>query len=218
MDVSYWKKRWLDGQTGWHENEVHPLLIKYYDFLSLSLKKHFFFPLCGKTLDLDWILSKNHTTTGVEASEIAIKEVENRLKVSFKKAAYQNFTKHTFGNLTLMQGNYFDLDTTLIDPIDVVFDRGAFVAIHPNQRKKYIEMYNKLLTHESIILLVAYQYNENASTNPPYSLSELQIRALMEPDFDIEICESEEILDIDPKFKERGINVFARNVYKIQKK
>ncbi|WP_353195035.1 hypothetical protein [Pectobacterium brasiliense] len=52
MDTDFWLQRWRDGQTGFHQDEVMPLLQKHWPVLQLPKAARVLVPLCGKTLDM----------------------------------------------------------------------------------------------------------------------------------------------------------------------
>ncbi|MCB0272149.1 MAG: hypothetical protein KDD46_03965 [Bdellovibrionales bacterium] len=216
VNLDYWKKRWLSGDIGWHQNEVHPLLVKYYDAYSLRNENHFFFPLCGKTLDVDWILQKGHQVTCVEISEIAIEEIAKRLHIHWQMRTENNFTVYQHDKLTIYKGDYFDCVNLDIPPIDVVFDRGAFVAIDPKKREKYANIYKKL--HPKKMFLVLYRYDLNASTSPPFAFEEGEIEKLLTSDFDIDKLEENEMLSQAPNMQNRQIYSFYQEVFYASKK
>ena len=79
MEKHIWLERWENGQTGFHIDEVNPLLVQHFKELELPLASRVFVPLCGKTHDIDWLLSKGFCVVGVEQSEIAVKELFEQL-------------------------------------------------------------------------------------------------------------------------------------------
>ena len=55
----YWSKRWDDGKIGWHKSEFNKHLVEYTnENWKSNDKKTVFVPLCGKTKDLIWLVSK----------------------------------------------------------------------------------------------------------------------------------------------------------------
>lgn len=214
MDLDYWKKRWQEDETGWHHDEVHPLLQKYYDLYNLSHHHHFFFPLCGKTLDIDWALEKGHQVTCVEVSTIAIEEIAKRLHIHWRIENNGPFTVYSYDKLTIYQGDFFSIPKITFPKIDFVFDRAAVVAVDPSRRKEYANIYAQL--QPSTILFILYRYDKKASTAPPFSFESGEIQNIINNDFEIKMLETKEILNEVPKFKSRNIDEFYREVYLAQ--
>ena len=75
MEKNFWLDRWENKEIGFHQNKANPLLTKNFEKLSLKDESRIFIPLCGKTLDIGWFLSKGYKVAGCELSEIAIKEL-----------------------------------------------------------------------------------------------------------------------------------------------
>lgn len=72
MDASFWHNRWQMNQTGWHDRDVNRLLITHFPSLNVPPGGRVFVPLCGKSLDLGWLLSHDYAVAGAELSELAV--------------------------------------------------------------------------------------------------------------------------------------------------
>ena len=103
MEASFWHNKWEIGQIGFHENETNPFLVKHLDKLQLRSDLNngvrIFVPLCGKTLDIHYLLSLGYKVVGVEFSELAIKELFQELGVTPTISKNQNFTHYQAQNI-----------------------------------------------------------------------------------------------------------------------
>jgi thiopurine S-methyltransferase len=70
VNTEYWLKRWNENRIGFHKDGVNPLLEQ---FLPLIAKQpgRTLVPLCGKSADLAWLVSRGHDVVGVDLSDIA---------------------------------------------------------------------------------------------------------------------------------------------------
>lgn len=82
MDAQFWHDRWANNEIGFHKSEANPLLVKYFTDLALAKGSRVFVPLCGKTLDIPWLLSNDYRVAGAELSPIAIEELFAQLGVN----------------------------------------------------------------------------------------------------------------------------------------
>uniref|UniRef100_A0A3Q2CGL9 Thiopurine S-methyltransferase, tandem duplicate 1 n=1 Tax=Cyprinodon variegatus TaxID=28743 RepID=A0A3Q2CGL9_CYPVA len=85
MELSEWEQRWQENRTGFHQLEVHKMLQNNYDkVVNGRSGVRFFFPLCGKAVDMKWLADLGHSVVGVEISEMAIRQFfqENNLTYS----------------------------------------------------------------------------------------------------------------------------------------
>ena len=64
MDGSFWHKKWERNEIAFHEREANPLLVRYFNELSLPEGSRVFVPLCGKTRDIHWLLSRGYRVVG----------------------------------------------------------------------------------------------------------------------------------------------------------
>ena len=74
MDASFWHERWQANQIGFHKDDVNERLVEHLGALALPKGARVFVPLCGKTLDIGWLLGEGYAVTGAELSEIAVRE------------------------------------------------------------------------------------------------------------------------------------------------
>ena len=54
--LEYWGGKWENDEAKWQLTEVHPRLQQYRDKLLRQSTDRIFVPLCGKTLDLKWLV------------------------------------------------------------------------------------------------------------------------------------------------------------------
>ena len=92
MDAIFWHQRWGANDIPFHERAANPLLVKYFQALSLGEGGRVFLPLCGKTLDIGWLLSNGYDVAGAELSEIAVRQLFIELGMANQK--YQK-SKHS---------------------------------------------------------------------------------------------------------------------------
>ncbi len=75
MESEFWQKKWEDNDIGFHQNEADRLLVKHFGALSLSQGQRIFLPLCGKTKDMGWLMSKGYRVVGCELNQMAVEEL-----------------------------------------------------------------------------------------------------------------------------------------------
>ncbi|KHE91435.1 MAG: hypothetical protein K8F52_18095 [Candidatus Scalindua rubra] len=72
MNIGFWKQTWGKNKIGFHESKPDPLLTAYLKELNLVEGSRVFLPLCGKTLDIAWLLSKGYRVTGAELRNLRL--------------------------------------------------------------------------------------------------------------------------------------------------
>ncbi len=169
MDESFWHNRWQTNQTAWHERAVNPQLLKHFPALSLAKGSRVFVPLCGKSLDLGWLLSQGHAVAGAELSELAVRQLFTGLGMDPDMSVTGNFTRYSGKQIEIFVGNIFDLSRDLLGPVDAVYDRAALVALPAEMRIRYAA-HLTALTDSAPQLLICYQYDQAAMDGPPFSI------------------------------------------------
>ena len=74
MNPEFWQARWQDKRIGFNQPKVNPLLVKYFSVLDLPVGSRVFAPLCGKSIDMRWLLEQGYDVVGVELVESAVEE------------------------------------------------------------------------------------------------------------------------------------------------
>jgi thiopurine S-methyltransferase len=187
MERDFWIGRWQRGETGWHQTEVEPALIQ---FLSDGLKPtQVLVPLCGKSLDLKWLLDRGHTVIGVELSELAITEFfrEHALSIDEKRAEGP-LVLYRSGRLTLVQGDFFSLTPSLLRSIlggrslGAIYDRAALIALPPEMRERYsralVTLVEACAGSGFMQLQIVLERTPHDTKGPPFSVRESEIMKL----------------------------------------
>lgn len=175
MEASFWHNRWQSNNIkGFHHTEANPVLVRHFPALALPKGSRVFVPLCGKSVDLPWLVSEGYRVAGAELSPLAVEQF-------FKELGVEPTVK-TQGALQLFQapsidfylGNIFDLTPELLGPIDAIYDRAALVALPPDLRKRYTA---HLLSLGGGVpqLLATYVYDQTKTDGPPFSISAAEV-------------------------------------------
>ncbi|MDA7428102.1 thiopurine S-methyltransferase [Primorskyibacter aestuariivivens] len=177
MDKAFWDERWRENRIGFHKAAANPLLTGYFDRLHLSPGGRVFVPLCGKSFDLDWLLSRGHAVVGIELYEPAVAEVFDRLGLRPRIDALSGLRRYSADELVIFAGDLFHLTSELLGSVDAVYDRAALIALPPDMRARYA-------AHVTAIcgavpqLLITLDYDQSLTDGPPFSVPGDEVRAL----------------------------------------
>jgi thiopurine S-methyltransferase len=217
MEKDFWHARWQTGQIGFHQNEINPYLVDYWTSLQLEPQSRVFVPLCGKTLDMIWLLDQGHTVIGNEISQLAVEAFfrENRLTPAIRQQAA--YTCWSCDRMEILCGDFFDLVPTDIGRIDALYDRAALIALPPGQRARYVARITQLLKPQTPCLLVTLDYEQGKMSGPPFAVSADEIRRLYQEGFSIEQLAHTDVLDDQPRFREKGLDAMRESVYRLRR-
>lgn len=186
-DSTYWQEKWRNQDIRFHREVVHPALETYFRAVP---KGTVLVPLCGKSLDLTWLLAEGHEVIGVELSSIACEAFfsENRLSYSVTQAG--DFTLYGGDHIKIWCGDFFHLPAGAMEGVTAIYDRAALVALSAEQRAKYAEILSErqLGSPRSSVsmLLVTVEYPPETVQGPPFTVSNQEIKGLYNAAFDIE--------------------------------
>lgn len=192
MEASFWHQKWEQGDIGFHQSEANALLIEHFDTLNLAKGSRVFLPLCGKTRDIAWLLTRGYRVVGAELSELAISELFNELRVEPEISRLETLTRYCAKDIDLFVGDIFDVSAEVLGLVDVVYDRAALVAMPANMRSQYTSHLMKI-TNTAPQLLICYEYNQQLIDGPPFSVSETEVNHHYAAAYQLKRAESKDV-------------------------
>ena len=196
-----WHKRWQEDRIGFHKAAVHEDLDEFADSF-LTGAKRILIPLCGKSLDLDYLAGRGHEVIGVELVEKAVVQVfEDAGRVpEVRELGPIKVYRHD--SLTVYCGDVFDVGPEVVGPIDRIWDRAALVALDSSVRPKYVKHLRSLAEPGARLLQNVMEYDQSVMDGPPWSISEAEIRQHY-GDLTIDVLRQQDVID-EVRWKERG--------------
>lgn len=216
MNTEFWKQRWKEGLTGFHLNEVNPYLIKHWPAMECPQGSTVFVPLCGKTMDIIWLTQQGCKVIGVECSEKAILEFVQEHQLAIEISQSGPFTEYKTKDITLYQGDFFDLQPHHLKEVSAVFDRAALVALPPEMRLEYRQHLKQILPTSVAYLLITVEYNQSEMDGPPFSVTQEEVKKLYTPEMKLHSLQVEDLLAESPRFRQRGLTEMLEKIFLIQ--
>ncbi len=212
-----WLKRWNENQIAFHETSVNQYLQRYLDKFSLKPGASIFLPLCGKSEDIAWLAAQGYQVTGIELSELAIEAFFEEHKMRFQSFQSDRFVLRKAGNISLLQGDFFDLHAEDIGDCDLVFDRAALIAIEEERRADYCKQLMSIIPASCSMLLITLDYLQSQMKGPPYAVSEAEVSEHYAGTFSIDMLERNNVLDERPRWREQGLDALNESVYRLHR-
>ena len=218
MEHDFWHEKWQRQEIGFHQSEINQHLMKHWVSLAIPEGSKVLVPLCGKSLDMIWLLEKGYEVIGVELSPIAVEEFFSENDIVAEVREEEHFTIYEHDGLTIFRGDIFQLTERHLQDVDVVYDRAALVALPVEMRAKYVQHLDKLLHGKQDMLLVAMEYKQSQMSGPPFSILQPEVQALFSEKHDVHLLEQFDVLKVAPMFKERGLDELYEAIYHISSK
>ena len=189
MDRVFWHQKWESNDIAFHRSEANPLLVKYFNELSLAKGSRVFVPLCGKSLDIPWLLSHGYRVAGAELSKIAIEQLFAELGVTPDISRDGELDHYRATNIDLFVGDIFDVSDKMLGPVDAIYDRAALVALPEGMRNRYAAHVTKM-TNTAPQLLICYEYDQRLMEGPPFSVSNQEVNQKYSERYELTLLES----------------------------
>ncbi|WJG22834.1 thiopurine S-methyltransferase [Vibrio furnissii] len=212
-DPEFWHAKWASNQIGFHLTDVNTLLSDHWHETQPKRDERVLVPLCGKSEDLIWLAEKHDDVQGVELSPIAVRAffaehfyTPTVTQINGQHELYQ------FDELSIYTGDYF---TAPLQPVDIVYDRAALIALPEGMRADYVDRLKSLLNPGARILLVTLDYDQQELSGPPFSVNEEEVKRLFSG-FSVRRLLRDEANAQHPKRAKKGLSRFAEEVWLIE--
>jgi thiopurine S-methyltransferase len=215
MQDTYWLNRWKNREIGWHQTEVEPGLVQGFGQVRPT---RVLVPLCGKTLDMKWLLTQGHEVVGVELSALACESFFEENQIRFTKATEGEFICYLGegSRIRIFQGDFFKFTSELLGKIGAVYDRAALIALPPEMRLRYATHLTQLIRSCSmpdfLFLQIALERDPLDTEGPPFSVTAEEIEELYSRIFSITPL-SREVLS--EKYSQKG-GKMIESIYKLK--
>ncbi|MBB3102757.1 thiopurine S-methyltransferase [Azomonas macrocytogenes] len=207
-----WKAKWKKNDIAFHQDNINPLLEQFWPQLSLSTGDTVLVPLCGKSLDMNWLSLMGYKVIGIEFSDIAIKAYFDALSVTPSRQQQGRFTRWWHGDTEIWRGDLFNLAENDVREVSAIYDCAALTALSPSRRIKYVQhIANILPEHGQILLLTTESTNEEQID----SASEIdeEVNDLYKSLYTIKLLYGQHCIKKDPAYPDEPASALEEKVY-----
>ncbi len=159
-----WENAYQEGETPWDKGEPSPCLVHFLE--ENRLQGHVLVPGCGLGHDVRAIAA---TGTPERVAGLDISPTAVRLAAEIPGHGLEDY----------LLGDLFDLDASLRNAFDWVWEHTCFCAIQPSERPAYVEAIHATLRPGGKLLAVFYldpYDDDHPEGGPPFGASREEIR------------------------------------------
>jgi thiopurine S-methyltransferase len=209
MEPSDWVARWAENRIGFHKPTVQPWLVEHLHQLAPNGNECVLVPLCGKSVDMEWLERHGHSVIGVDVAEQGLRAFLTEQRRPFAEHDSPPFHVFASGRIELWHGDFFELDPAKHGTFPAIFDRAALIAIERGKRPAYARRLIDLLAPRGKLLLIGLEYDEKKMEGPPFTVARAEIEKLFGSACWIETLGAKSVIDEEPRFRERGLDALT---------
>ena len=217
MQPEFWRERWRTGQIGFHKSAVDSRLTQHWRHLGLAAGSRVFVPLCGKSLDLEWLRERGHFVTGVELSAVALELLCMERGIPAKRRTQGRFDIYEAPNLRLFCGDFFALTAELLGDVAALYDRAALISWAPELRARYVEHIAALTRPGTQTLLLTLEYSQTQMSGPPFCVDADEVVRLYARHHAIQQLSKHDVLANEPRLRSRGLTQLQEVCYRLMR-
>lgn len=176
MEPDFWKARWSEGRTGWHEPSGSAVLRAHLARLALAPGRRVLAPLAGKSHDLAVLAATGAEVVGVELVESAAAAFFSEHQIETTRVVTHGRPVLSAAGISIVCGDFFEESAATLGLFDAVFDRAALVALPPALRARYASTVRALVRAGAPLLLVTFEHD--TGEGPPFSVEIGELDAL----------------------------------------
>lgn len=205
MEPGFWHDKWQQQQIGFHQADINPFLVTHWHHLNLSQGSKVFVPLCGKSLDMEFIASQGHEVLGSELSALAVKQFFEEAGLVPQVDNRGEHVHHSARGIELVQGDFFTLPKELVTECQGFYDRAALIAWPAEMRLQYARQLASLIPSGARGLLVTLDYPQETLQGPPFAVSPDWVETHLGPWFEVASLECRDVLADNPRFVKKDV-------------
>ncbi|MDX2050982.1 MAG: methyltransferase domain-containing protein [Polyangiaceae bacterium] len=221
MEPDFWRERWEKQQIGFHEGGPNALLEEFgYRLLpanasaaAASQRPRVLVPLCGKSRDLRWLHAKGFEVVGIELVRSAAQAFFEENELVGRSEGWYGYESLAGDGIRIVVGDVFELGAIPAGSFDAVYDRAALVALRREDRERYVEQLLKWVTAKAKLLVITFVYDSAKMNGPPFSVTDAELAALYSHASTLEQLADRDILEKEPRFKERGLDALNEKAW-----
>ncbi|MDC6380856.1 thiopurine S-methyltransferase [Pseudomonas graminis] len=218
MEPRFWHERWAINQIGFNQASVNSHLLRLWPELTAMPGERVLVPLCGKSIDMIWLLNQGFHVVGAELSEIAVAGFfsENGLQPTVEERGALKVYRAE--GCEIWCGDFFALNPEDVGDCTAFYDRAALIALPPDLRWRYVKQLNHLLSKDACGLLVTLDYDQSLIAGPPFSVDEDEVLQLLSPDWRVKRVADLDVLEQGVKFKQAGATSLMEYAYRLYRR
>jgi thiopurine S-methyltransferase len=218
MDPQFWHDRWERNEIGFHQDAVHADLRQHWPSVGARPGALVFAPLCGKSLDLAWLVAQGHRVLGVELSMIAAEAWFASQGLEPTRSSEGPFTRLDAGGCAILVGDFFALEPAQFAGAGAWYDRAALIALPAAMRLRYSAQLAWLLPAGTPGLLVTIDYPQEQMPGPPFAVPAAEVQQLYAGAFSLELLSHRDLLANEPGLAARGLKSLHGDAWRLQRK
>jgi thiopurine S-methyltransferase len=213
MDPEFWHERWAHDEIGFHRHEYNAHMTAFMGRLALPPGAHVLVPLCGKSLDLEWLRDQGYAVSGIEISRKAVEAFFDENGLPFERTEVRGVSCYRHGELAVWCADFFAFDWSLLAPVDAVYDRASLVALPHGMREDYARVMLRRLPAHAPMLLITLDYPQQEMRGPPFAVDRAEVERLYGGHWRIEEIHDEDCLADEPRMRKKGLSRLHERVY-----
>jgi thiopurine S-methyltransferase len=217
MHPDYWLESWQRDHKPFHQTRINTHLQTFWPRLDPGPGSRVFVPLCGQSLDLLWLESRDRDVLGIELAPEPLSALFAGIGRKPEISPAPPFRVWKSGKLELLQGNFFSVDPDRLADCGAWYDRAALPALPEELRREYAAHATHLAPPGCRMLLITPEYDPAEMSGPPFSITDSEVRDRFAAGWSVECLVDGEV-PVAGRFSQRGLTRLRERVHFLERR
>lgn len=216
MQTEFWHEAWAKApEPGWQQKAYNRFLTRHWAATGAVPQETVFVPLCGRSLDMQWLREYGHHIVGIDLSVSALERFCEQQSIDAVCERDGELSVFRAPGWTLYAGDFFKLQSSHLSQVSRVFDRAALIAMPEDMREKYSAHLTAVLPGGVEMFLITISYDQEKMKGPPFSVPDAEVHRLYR-NFSASALESDSGPDALGNLRERGLDSLTETCFLLQ--
>eukprot|EP00105_Crassostrea_gigas_P027472 XP_011448827.1 PREDICTED: probable thiopurine S-methyltransferase [Crassostrea gigas] len=173
-----WKEYWKTPDVWFNKPDLNELFINYHQRMLTRSGMRIFVPLCGKAVEMKWLLDHGHKVVGVEGAPVPCKTFfeENCISYDVKDMAGIPGEKYESldHNMVIYSCDFFRFTADICGEFDGIWDSGGLNSMAVEDREAYIHVIRRLMGKGCVNLTIFINLDNSMTYEKSMTKEELE--------------------------------------------
>ncbi|XP_061162736.1 probable thiopurine S-methyltransferase [Saccostrea echinata] len=170
MTVGMWKECWNTSDVDFHNPDLNELFLKYHKRMLTRPGMRIFVPLCGKAVEMKWLVDHGYKVVGLEVAPVPCKAFFDENHIPYQVSDIGAIRGEKYESLdhkiVIYSCDFFHLTVDICGEFDGIWDSGGLNSMDVEDREAYIHRIRTVMGKGCVNLTEFVNFDKSISDVP----------------------------------------------------
>ncbi|XP_048776137.1 thiopurine S-methyltransferase-like [Ostrea edulis] len=206
MTVGMWKECWNTPNVEFHNPDLNELFVKYNNRMLTRPGMRIFVPMCGKAVEMKWLLDHGYKVVGLEVAPVPCKAFfeENNIPYHIKDIHDIHGEKYESldGNIVIYCCDFFHFSREICGDFEAIWDSGGLNSMDVEDRPVYVHRIRTLMG-QGCVNMTEFVNFDPSIVDIPWSMTTVDLQKCFGEGYSIEDVSK---MEASKRLQDQGCN------------